>query len=616
MKILIANRLNPQLSDCNLGEQIIYRPELATESEDVLRCALLDHQPDVALVDSKPISPETLTTWQKATHGPIRLVQRQNGHLLPEIDLPGIAVEQVEGKTADFHADIAALGIAERNLMQHQVASKLDACGISAQGTASSRTSAAGSRAILVGAGIVNLITAYELVKNGISVEILDAGPDPRSKPNWQLLGATHGGGNARMFCFTEANNYNEKENRGDADLKSVMQKRIWEGGWLAISPEQMSAVERAWIRNHCSLPRWRAEVFTQDIHQFNIASGLLWENIRQEAPHLFENVGYNSGILQLDSQAEKFEAARSLHSALGSLERLLDIDQLSHDYSVFREAAIAGEIAGGMELVGFTLNIHPLVERLLLHLERRGVNCRWNLPVLRIDRDCEGHASGLQTLEGVFRADHYVLSPGVYGESLLQGTRSAGKVQGILGLWLNLPNLEPQLRRSVKIHREGQVGEDSNVTLATDSAGKPMLVLGSGYGFIGHHPLDMDSPDIDCLFQALEQTAKRFFPRAYEHAVGAGTLYGERKACVRPFTSTGLGIFEVEPTAAGGRLAIATGHNTGGFTQAPVVAEAVMATLSGQYHPMQALYYPERGILTSKRLELEQNLQQQSALV
>ncbi len=609
MKILVANRLNPKLSGCDLGEQVIYRPELAVESEDALCCALRDYQPDAALVDNKPISPETLTTWRQVTQGPIRLVQRQNGHHLPKIELPGVAVEQIEGKTADFHADIAALGIAERNLMQHQVADKLAACGISLQGSAPSTASVSGSRAILVGAGIVNLITAYELIKHDIAVEILDAGPDPRSKPNWQQLGATHGGGNARMFCFTEANNYNEKENRVDACLQSVMQKRILDGGWLAISPEQMSAVERAWIRNHCSLPRWRAEVFTQDIHRFNVTSKPLWERIGQDAPHLFENVGYRSGILRIYSQVEAVEAARLLYSKLGSLERLLDLDRLKQYHPAFCEAALNGEIAGAMEIVGFTLNIHPFVEKLLFHLETRGVNIRWNLPAIGIERNGEGHASGLRTLEGVFRADHYVLSPGVYGESLLQGTRSAGKVQGILGLWLNLPNLDPQLRRSVKIHREGHVGEDSNVTIAMDHAGRPMLILGSGYGFIGHHPIEMDSPDIDCLFQALEKTAKRFFPSAYQQAVRAGTLYGDRKACVRPFTSTGLGIFEVEPTAAGGRLAIATGHNTGGFTQAPVVAEAVAATLSGQYHPMQALYHPERGIVASKNVELEQNL-------
>jgi glycine/D-amino acid oxidase-like deaminating enzyme len=41
----------------------------------------------------------------------------------------------------------------------------------------------------------------------------------------------------------------------------------------------------------------------------------------------------------------------------------------------------------------------------------------------------------------------------------------------------------------------------------------------------------------------------------------------------------------------------VAAGHGTGGFTQAPAVAEAVTATLEGRVHPMQALYDPERGM-------------------
>jgi D-amino-acid dehydrogenase len=41
--------------------------------------------------------------------------------------------------------------------------------------------------------------------------------------------------------------------------------------------------------------------------------------------------------------------------------------------------------------------------------------------------------------------------------------------------------------------------------------------------------------------------------------------------------------------------MVIATGHNTGGFAQAPVVAEAVGMTLLGSRHPMQWKYWPDR---------------------
>jgi len=96
-----------------------------------------------------------------------------------------------------------------------------------------------------------------------------------------------------------------------------------------------------------------------------------------------------------------------------------------------------------------------------------------------------------------------------------------------------------------------------------------------------------------------LEDTARRFLPANLARAIADGTLNPSRKACVRPFTATGLGIFEVLGTEDGGRMVITTGHNTGGFTQSPSVAKAVLATLDGLLHPMQELYNPERGFVS-----------------
>jgi glycine/D-amino acid oxidase-like deaminating enzyme len=595
MKILIANRLNSRLSASRLGNQIVYCPELATQPEDVLRSALVRHLPDAVLIDNRSISTETLTTWKKATNRAIHLIQIHHDLSLPPIHhLPDVSIDRVQGNSADYQSNLAALGLAERSFISRQTAKQLAACGISATGSPSS---IAGTRVTLVGAGIVNLIAAYDLVENGFTVEILEASPDPRSKPDWQQLGTTHGGGNARMFCFTEADNYNEKKNLVYADMNTVMHKQIHAGGWLVTPPAELHASERDWIDNHCALPCWQAEIFTQDIHNFNIASGKLWEQLRLNAPHLFENVGYLPDVVRIYAQPEKFEAAQKLHRQLGSLQRTFDNHALSDHHPAFAAAVANGEIAGAMEIRGFTLNIHDFVANLLSDLEARGVDFQWQRRVTAIERTSDGCVSGLHTVEGIVRSEHYVISPGAYVDSLLEGSRAHGKIQGILGLWLNLPNIEPRLENSVKIHREGHVGEDSNVTIATDSAGEPILILGSGYGFIGTQPLDLDSPEIACLFEALEQTAERYFPGAYQQAVRAGTLHSDRKACIRPFTSTGLGIFEVDSTATGGRLVIAAGHNTGGFTQAPVVAAAVTATLTGKSHLMQSLYHPERGI-------------------
>ncbi|MEM1180536.1 MAG: FAD-dependent oxidoreductase, partial [Acidobacteriota bacterium] len=277
-------------------------------------------------------------------------------------------------------------------------------------------------------------------------------------------------------------------------------------------------------------------------------------------------------------------------------LQRRLDPAELKRRHPGFAAAVDRGEIAGGLEIEGFTLGLHRFVRNLLDRLERQGASFLWRRQVLGLERGPDGAVSGLRTADGVQRSDHYVLSPGASCRDLLAGTASDAAIQGILGLWHFLPHVEPRLGRSVKIHREGHVGEDSNITVGRDPSGRPTLILGSGYGFLGERELDMASPEIQCLFDALEVTARRYLPDAYARAVKEGTLYGDRKACVRPFTSTGLGLFEVLPTAEGGRLVITGGHNTGGFTQAPAVAEAVAETLGGGTHAMQSLFRPDRG--------------------
>jgi D-amino-acid dehydrogenase len=273
---------------------------------------------------------------------------------------------------------------------------------------------------------------------------------------------------------------------------------------------------------------------------------------------------------------------------------------EVGAQHPAFVDACSSGDIVGGLDAVGFTLNIHNFVTNLLSQLELFGVQFLWNLKVNGISMGADGLVQELVTPNGPLRADHYVVSPGVNCHKWLNGTLTKDKIQGIGGLWLTLPNVDPLLTHSVKLHREGHVGEDSNITIARGETGEPILLLGSGYAFVGNAKLDMDSPEIEILFRALEETARRFLPRNYAKAVSEGTLRGSRKACVRPFTATGLGTFEVLGTENGGRMVITTGHNTGGFTQAPSVAKATLATLDGGFHYMQHKYYPLRGFAST----------------
>lgn len=585
MKILVARPLDPRWVDAGLGESVVYRPELETQPDSELCRALAETAANAVLVGVSRPDAES----QAGLHG-------------LKGDHKALHWISGQGDRTEADADLHALGSAERLIQEDIVRRRLRGLGVGSSERVAS--SLQGARVSLVGAGIVNLVNALQLVEQGARLEVYDAAPDPRSKPPWRQLGTTHGGGDARMFCFTEAGNYNEKRDPIDGKIPRALRRTIQDGGWLAVPPGDLTPNERGWVERFLELPTWQAAVFTEDIHRFTVSTAPLWASLQTGQPHLFEDVGLTRGVLALYAEAAKARAAEALHRRLDSLTRSMDPDELARRHPACRPAVEGGAIARGLEIRGFTLNVHRFARRLLDHLERQGVRFHWNRPVDGLEWTVDGLVAGLRTPSGAVRSDHYVLSPGIADGSLLHGTRSAGTLQGVLGLWMHLPHCSPTFQHSIKLHQEGCIGEDANIILGRDGAGRPSLILGSGYGFVGQQGLGerqlaMDSPQVVRLFEALEETARRFFPRAYAAARKDGSLHLQRKACVRPFSATGLGLFEVLNTDRGGRLIVAGGHNTGGFAQAPMVAQAVTETLHGRFHPMQTLYDPQRGLAT-----------------
>lgn len=96
---------------------------------------------------------------------------------------------------------------------------------------------------------------------------------------------------------------------------------------------------------------------------------------------------------------------------------------------------------------------------------------------------------------------NHYVISPGAYGQSLLRGTRSAGQIQGVVGCWATVPNVEPRLGLSLKVARRGHVTEDANITVGRDETGSEVLLVGSGYGWTGADPANINPGELAVIY-------------------------------------------------------------------------------------------------------------------
>ncbi|OHE97564.1 hypothetical protein CORC01_07179 [Colletotrichum orchidophilum] len=458
---------------------------------------------------------------------------------------------------------------------------------------------------LVIGAGIMNLMTAQLLAKHGYKVRIVDQGPDPRAcqLKDWTMLGVTSGGHNARMFTNTEADNYNEQDSEIYQDMQSIFRKTVRGGGWSVKSPEDFNAAEDAWVSAFERVPGWMAATFKKNIHEVNVESGKLWRELMKNEPQLFENVGLHEDIIRLYVEDVALDASVELNRRLGALLEAPSAKQFLETYPAFRSAAETDHLAGGIIVDGFTVNIHLFVAKLIDHISSLGAVFTWDCEVQGIQRNSGGEVTVLRSQKGDLKADHFILSPGTTGSSLLHGTACENLIQGVLGIWLQIPNLDPKMRNSIKIHRRGHKVEDINITVAKDrETGEDILVFGGAYGYVGLGRPDPDSPEMKALYDELEEVARIYFPQGYAAAKSRGpnAMYpgGHRKFCVRPFTPTGLGVFERIPTASGGQLIITGGNNTGGFAQAPGMARAILRSFLGEHDPVHILFHPNRGKL------------------
>ena len=325
--------------------------------------------------------------------------------------------------------------------------------------------------------------------------------------------------------------------------------------------------------------------------------AGRYWDSCIACQPGLFEASGLSRDILRLYSGSGSLVKGIERHNRIGALQKVLSCQQLAECYPSLAGPCEAGEIAGGILVTGFTLGIHDFMLNLAGLLERHGVSFHWEHAVDRIEWAGPGQVvAGLRDgADEPIMADHYVLSPGAYGRGLLDGTETAHQIQGVVGVWVTIPNTGQALTNSMKLRREEHVTPDTNITVINDSSRGPVLVLGAGYGWTGANPENIDPTELTVLYDGIEDTARRFFPVAYRAASARGWLRETRRWCTRPWTATSLGVFDVYPAASGGRLIVTGGHNTGGFAQAPVVGEAVLAALRGVAHPMHAHYSVHR---------------------
>ena len=453
---------------------------------------------------------------------------------------------------------------------------------------------------VLAGGGIVNLITAYYLINNGYSIRIFDRAPDPATRPNRRLLGCSAGGGDSRVFSLNEARHHFVNSRHYEGDVVSPFKRTIAEDGYLAVPPSSLTDRDFKWNERFEAVTRDLATRFNEDLISFNRESEPLWREMIAVHSELFQKSGFKPSLFRVYATGEQFARAQVTESAIGSVKRILSSDEIAGELPALRDAVEANAIAGALEVTGFSVNIHQLVDQLIAYLSSQGAEFHWQVKIDGIERGRSGLVKGLKAGSQTIEACHYVISMGAYSQELLAGFSSADAVAPVIGLWLTIPNMTPHLDRPLKVTRAGiaskGAAEGANVGPGVDHDGRPVIHVSSGHGYIGFDHESRPYEDVMGLGRAVEETVRNIFPKARWLTDALNAVNREdRKACVRPWTATGLGIFESTGTDRDGSFIITGGHNTGGFAQAPAVAMAVLASIERRSHPMHILYNPKR---------------------
>jgi|GEM_PF-2747677 len=424
---------------------------------------------------------------------------------------------------------------------------------------------------IVIGSGIVGLMCAYQLEKAGFSVTVFDAGPDPTSgNYDRSKAGTTFRGGNARHISATETCPH------ATASRSGIIYKPTWQGGWLAKDPAFLTPSETKWMADfeYFTTQSSLIDNYMDDTAYVNNLGKKLWKKLKRENRDLFKNTGVKHRVSVFFLDQKTFESEADFEDKYNPSVRRLYPKNIKKTYPGLEYACQKGIIAGGIEEDCIAINAIDFCVNVIQYLKAKGVEFRWGERVVEITTAQDSKVIRLVTeRQEAINAEYYVISTGYFSQNLVSNTKCAGKIMGVTGVWIHIPN--PDFKGSFKIDAPEPTGY-INATLKDKT-----LAVSGGYGFIGNDNLDLESPGIQALFSDMEGVIKKIFPESYDRALREGSL--DRRACVRPMTAYGLGVFEALPTSSGGKAIIIGANSAGGFTQAPAIAQAVVEVMKGE---------------------------------
>ncbi len=389
MKILLLDVLDQPLQDALLADNVIYRPDLLHKSQDMLARTLIEGGID-ALISSDPVPRKAIDEWAAANAAPVYVVRvvipDPNAQDLldyapsGEIEAGNSMTLQAVGKSLG-DAYVNAFELLEARWLRHALRSRVEREEAAAPETIVGRT-----KVLLVGAGLVNLVTGFRLQQEGYAVHFIDARPDPGAAHPWTAYGCTHGGDDARMFTLSEMDNYNDRQ--VSLTMNNLFRRSVTELGWNVHWKETLSDHEMRWVREFEGIPVWLADKYNEDIFALSRASHPRWTRWIDDDPDLFSASLLREGILRLYSDDAQFAGAVRRQNRIGATRQVLTPQEVAQRHPALADAVRGGHIAGGIHVVGFTVNAHKFVRGLLQRLRAGGAEFTWGCAAQRLERE------------------------------------------------------------------------------------------------------------------------------------------------------------------------------------------------------------------------------------
>lgn len=385
-------------------------------------------------------------------------------------------------------------------------------------------------RIAVIGAGVAGVTSAYFLARQGHEVVVLDSQHRAGS-------GTSYGNGGQLSYSYVEP--------MASPGLLPKLPKIIMGQDPAYVMTRLFDLRLMCWgvkfLRN-CTEARFRAnaeKLFDLAVHSKAVLHGIL-----QECTLDFDYSRTGKMVLYPDATALD-HAAESIE-----IKQQFGIEQqrLSRDECIAREPALAdfhGTFAGGLFAAGDEAgDAGQFCRELMSHSrENLGVTVKSDFRVLKIVRDGERVAS-LETSDGLFEADHYLLAtgPAAVGLGATAGLRLP--IYPIKGYSITLPVAEAP--PSINVTHVGH-------KVVFCKLGDRMRIAGFAEFARDDHNLIYDR------IRVLAALSREIFPKACDYGSALNGWAGER-----PMTPNGLPIVGPSPLR---NLSLNVGHGMFGWT-------------------------------------------------